>query len=616
MANATLLRLGAIGPAAQPLAIAVAVLGADAQMRLALGLAELDERTAAEALDGLVAAGILRAGARLEFVHPIVRASVYEQLGPGARSTAHARAARLLQDDGAEVDAIAAHLLATEPTGRADVVEQLRGAARHALARGAPENAARYLRRALAEGGEQRLGVELRRELAEAEKLTAQPSAVQHLREALELGGEPAQRVDAYYELGETLLYSGSWDEGMAALNAALRELGDADPAGELALRVNTLWANVAAYDTRLAGQVRRRLPELRAAAERGGKAGRGLLLWLAAHTALAGGDQEEVLALLARGLDGGAFLADEGSESASLSQALCAFVFLDRLDEAAAEVDAMLADARRRGSVLGFTAGAALRAFVLARRGDLVGAEADLRSALELAQEHALLFALPVTLWYGAEAIVERAELDDVAALVRLLEPPPGIAETVFGAWLLETRGRLALIGDSDAAAATADLRRCAGTLAALEQGNPSVYGCGSALALALAGSDREEALALARAELAQARAVGLPRGIGVALRTAGAIEGGAEGLALLNEAVEVLAGVAGAAGAGAGAGGAGSGAAAGEPAGGGAAVAACGARPRRARAAPPGWPSGRVRSSWRQARSRAGRSSPASPH
>ena len=350
--------------------------------------------------------------------------------------------------------------------------------------------------------------------------------------------------MQAFYELGEALLYSGSWDEGIAALESSLRELGDGEPSGELALRVTTLWANVAAYDRRTAAQVAERLDELRAAADRGGAAGRGLLLWLAAHTALRGGDADQVASLLQRGLDGGRYLADEGSESASLSQGLCALVFVDRLDEAALQVEAMLADARRRGSVLGFTAGAALHAFVLARRGDLVAAEADLRSALELAQENALLFALPVTLWYGAEAIVERSELDDVAALVRLLEPPPGIAETVFGAWLLEMRGRLRADRRqrrSGGRRGPAPLRGHAGRARPAQPGRVRLRvgaraGPGG---LRSRGGDRAGA-----GGAGAARALALPRGIGVALRTAGAIEGGEEGLAMLNEAVELLAG------------------------------------------------------------------------
>jgi DNA-binding CsgD family transcriptional regulator len=62
------------------------------------------------------------------------------------------------------------------------------------------------------------------------------------------------------------------------------------------------------------------------------------------------------------------------------------------------------------------------------------------------------------------------------------------------------------------------------------------------AALALRELG-DRAEARRLAGEELDLARAWGAPRALGAALRVAGVVEGGADGLALLGEAVEVLA-------------------------------------------------------------------------
>ena len=50
------------------------------------------------------------------------------------------------------------------------------------------------------------------------------------------------------------------------------------------------------------------------------------------------------------------------------------------------------------------------------------------------------------------------------------------------------------------------------------------------------------EQALTLARAELAIARSAGLPRQLGVALRASGLVESGAAGRDLLAEAVSVL--------------------------------------------------------------------------
>ena len=48
-------------------------------------------------------------------MHPIVRAAIYDELPPGERSRLHREAARLLAAEGAEIDAVAAQLLASEP---------------------------------------------------------------------------------------------------------------------------------------------------------------------------------------------------------------------------------------------------------------------------------------------------------------------------------------------------------------------------------------------------------------------------------------------------------------------------------------------------------------------
>ena len=80
----------------------------------------------------------MRAGRPLEFIHPVVRTTIYEELAPGRRAAGHMRAARLLAADGASDGAVAPHLLATEPAGDPWVVERLRGAAEEVLDRGAP----------------------------------------------------------------------------------------------------------------------------------------------------------------------------------------------------------------------------------------------------------------------------------------------------------------------------------------------------------------------------------------------------------------------------------------------------------------------------------------------
>jgi DNA-binding CsgD family transcriptional regulator len=344
------------------------------------------------------------------------------------------------------------------------------------------------------------------------------------LHEALALAEEPGTRGLLLADLAEIFFLAGQWHPAIDAIDDALAELGDS--VGPLALRLRALWVGGSTYDPQLLSRLEAQLPELLELAQRGGPAARALNLMLAGRAATRGDAVGQVSALVARGLDGGRFIADEGSENAVVPQALCALVFVDELDKTAGVCGELLRDARARGSVVGFASGAAHHALVHSRRGDLADAEADLRSALAVIQEHELLFALPVTLWYAADAILERPSLGDVVALAEGLQLPPGIDATVTGAWLLELRGRLRL-QTHDIAGAVEDLRSAGRTMDALEHHNPTYSSWRSALALALAGEAPEEALELAREQLADARHVGLQRGLGVALRTLGVLEG-----------------------------------------------------------------------------------------
>ena len=141
------LRLGRLPAPAARLARAVAVLER-AELPRAAALAELDPPQAAEAADTLVAAGILEPERPLTFVHPLVRAGVYEELAVAERSLAHRRAAELMDGEPAGEEHAAEHLLATEPAG--DAVD--RAAPRRRRAHRRTARGARVGRRAPAPG--------------------------------------------------------------------------------------------------------------------------------------------------------------------------------------------------------------------------------------------------------------------------------------------------------------------------------------------------------------------------------------------------------------------------------------------------------------------------------
>jgi ATP/maltotriose-dependent transcriptional regulator MalT len=176
----------------------------------------------------------------------------------------------------------------------------------------------------------------------------------------------------------------------------------------------------------------------------------------------------------------------------------------------------------------------------VHARRGELAAAEADLRAPLEMGAQNGMPLIVTTGVMFLEDAIAERASLDDIAALVETIELPPDFLATDGGTMLLGTRARLRL-ARGDRAGAVADLRAAATTNAALGHG-PVYSPWRSALALALPPDAREEALALVDEECLLAARTGLARPQGIALRAAGLLGEGEEGLARLRESVALL--------------------------------------------------------------------------
>jgi DNA-binding CsgD family transcriptional regulator len=546
VARAVALRVARLGPAAGELARAAAILGDGGQLRHAAALAGVALADAAAAADELAGIGVLEPGTPLRFVHPIVRTAVHDDIPEAGRGLRHAEAARLLAADGADLDAVCAHLLVCEPAGSWEVVEWLRTAAARALGRGGAWSAAAYLRRALAETADVSLRAELLAELGRAEKVVDDPAAAEHLRESLRLASDPALRAAVAPDLAELLLLAGQWDAGTAVVRSALVEMTDHEmrpgqPAHAAATRLQAWWAGLAAYDPHLVAEFDDRLGELRAAA-RGRDAVSRMLAGLLAGVLVWRGERDAgVLDLLDHALDQDRLLTRVDSDPLMAAQALFAPVFLDELERAEALADQLLAMSRSRGSVIGLVIADCVRAVAYARRGELVSAETELRAVIEIAMEHGMTFAVPSALYFGADALIERPELADVAALAGTIALAPDFARTASGAMLREIRGRLAL-AQADFGTARAELQAAAGIYDALHLLNPGTC-WRSALALAVAAEDPGQARRLADDELADARRADLPRPTGIALRTRGMLQGGERGLRDLREAAEVLA-------------------------------------------------------------------------
>jgi DNA-binding CsgD family transcriptional regulator len=220
---------------------------------------------------------------------------------------------------------------------------------------------------------------------------------------------------------------------------------------------------------------------------------------------------------------------------------ALFVLTCADRYVEARALFDRALAEARARGSAFAFVLGSAQRAFLELRAGALGDAEADGRSAVEVARlnDWRPLDAMGTTM--VVESLLGRGDV--AGAQAELREVDPGLAPGhVQAAVLLLTRGRVKL-ASGQAREAVEDLLEGGRRFCSWGAVNPAPFSWRSDAALGLvAMGERERALGLVYEEVDLARRWGTPRPLGVALRAAGLVEGGKRGIEQLREAVSLL--------------------------------------------------------------------------
>lgn len=540
VSRAVLTRVSRVGSGAGELTEALAVLGGRAELRQVAALAGLEQDAVSRRADALSQIGVLRTTRPLQFVHPLVHAAVYEAIAPGKRSMMHRASARILAADKRSPDRVALHLLNAEPAGERWVVDALLEAAAAASAGGAPDVAAGYLRRALNEPPAEGERAEVLTQLGAAELLARDPAATDHLAQALKSTDDSEARAEIALLLGRAAVSSGRLAEAREMLGIAIKQLGPTRP--DVGARLETYRSAAGIWHPRFRAELERELPRLRQLANRGGAGGRSLLLAIAIKLAFDGGRHQEILSMIERGLDHGRLIESESAEAIEITWAVRALTFIDELDRAERLLDEMVADARKRGSVMGYAAASSWRAATSLRRGLITSAEVDARLAVELVAEHGLYSIAPHTYSFLGEVLIEQDELEEAAALFEHgeLGPMRGSAPELR---FLHARARMHL-ARGEAAAAIADLRACQATPQSPGYGsqNPNVLEWRSTLALALPAESYEEAVALVDAELEQARKIGQPRAIGVALRAGGLLSRGEEQISLLTQAVNAL--------------------------------------------------------------------------
>ena len=537
VARGVLLRVGRLSPASVALVQALAVLGAEAELRHAAAVAELDVANAAVAADALATADILTATRPLQFVHPVVRNAVYADMPTGERAVAHARAARALAADGAEPERVAVHLLACEPEASPWVVETLQASARRALAGGAVQTAIAYLRRALAEPPPLSRRGELLLELGRLEAAAGATDAEAHLWEALRLAAEPSMRAAAAAALARRVCIT---DQAKAA--HILRESNEALAGDrELSLRVDSEFVAAARWIPPARALVVERMQRLEDERLPGDTPSeRQALAFLAQESVLANRPAGSAIDLARRALAGGRLLAEVTAESPLYFYAVDALTFAGAFDLAAPAAEDGLADARLRLSLPAFCLASLSLALVNWHRGRLSEAEADLRNVIRVAQEvHGGAIAALAESWLLIILLEGRRR--DEAEQLGFLRSVQGSTSAVlpFVVW---ARGRLRL-EDGRLVDAVRDLLDEGRRQEDLAMVNPAVTPWRSDAALAIhLGGDDDQARALAHEELSLAEAFGAPRPLGVAMRVTGLLEGGGRGLELLRESVAVL--------------------------------------------------------------------------
>ncbi|MFE4176401.1 ATP-binding protein [Streptomyces sp. NPDC056909] len=528
-------------PAVRDLAAAIAAFGDHAEPALVAQLAGLDEIGFGAARRALDETGLLTGSREPRFTHGVVRDAIESSMTPAERERSHAGAADLLYRSGCPAEQVAAHLMAVTGSGRSWSVPVLRAAADTALRRGAPETAARYLRRALlAHRAQDPDRARLLVDLATAERGFDPEACERHIVQAVPLLTTPRDRAAAALRIPPTLL--GTVPPATAALlRAAAAELGAPaaldEPARELAVRLEARLRHHGHENPGELASAAGRLRELGEDPPVGSAAERELVAVLLCAGTLTGRLTAAGAARTANRV-----LEREPASSAGAYTGLPLVVITLFAAESIRDVGSWLSSeqqTRRRNTtgadgVLLF----AERALVLAMQGRPGQAREYAERAMGLAdadwRETAVLVLCAVAFELRDPAFSERILLRAQA------RRPTGLAVTVtlriLQASVDAQRGHRARALES--------LLACGRRLEASGWQNSALFPWRPhAIGLHHRLGDSHAALALAEEEHTWAAAWGAPTGLGRALRLKGWLRGG-QGVPLLREAVGVLRG------------------------------------------------------------------------
>lgn len=506
---------------------AIAVCGDDLEWELVVSLARLDNRSASRTAEELRGQGVLLGGDPPRLLCPFTRERVMAQMTRSEREELFARAAELGHRAAIGSSDLARLLCSAPALGQPWAIRALREEAALADADGQSETAARLLVRAMQEPLDEVARARLLTDLASVEVLHAPEQSDRRLVQVIEAPGSDwigPVRVHS----ADLLLARGNTEALQDAVSVALAS--PSLPAGDRAALEGLHWLAVdgphdAPVQMRPAPPLPERPTDLTQCAA---------VAW---QLLVRGQDRARTVALARAALAAG--------PDAPLSPRIIAsrtLLLTDGMAEAEAGLDAVLVDARRRGTRTASAWAWLMRANLDVRNGDLDEAAADVDRALAM---------LPLRCWHpmaqpsvlAIQALVhlEAGELDR-GREVLATELPAGVESSLGWSQCLMAKGVFLLLTGEPGHAAEY-LQEAGRRMLARQWINPAVAGWRSFAALAhRAVGNTEEAERFVTEERALAERWGSPSALGGAHLAAFMVLDGPARLDSLVAAVDVL--------------------------------------------------------------------------
>jgi DNA-binding NarL/FixJ family response regulator len=382
--------------------------------------------------------------------------------------------------------------------------------------------------------------VDVLRRLAVLETNLGDLGAADHARRAMELTPDFRSRAELALDLSYGLVLAGRFSEAVAVLERTIAEIPEEDRDLRWLLQAQAVsWSRIDPANSPVARRylagVPRDLP--------GSTRGRRAILAELAYSALTAAEPVEIVADLAeRALAGGQLIEEQPPGSLVTHNVLWTLVLCDRHEFPRAAYDRLITDSAQQGWAIVFALVAQRRSGLHHRRGNIADALADIHAAVAAATGFGPSL-VPPTLFGSLSGLLQDAGDPDGAAGAYASS---GIGEDIPKLLpfltLIASRARQRLArGDTDAG--IDDLLTAQDILTQAGTTNPAGTHFRSSAALALAQTGRrDDAKRLVADELRDARRFGAPSAVGIALRAAGVIEGGAAGVDCLRWAVAEL--------------------------------------------------------------------------